>query len=201
MVVGQRNYIQKKKERPLHVFGNSLLTSIVASFFKTEIGDMLSGYRIMTKRYVRSFPCLSTGFSVETEMTIHMLSARIRYKEVATDYKERHADSESKLGTFTDGYRILATIIKLTQSEKPFAFYTSLAFLLGLLSLSLGVPVIVEYMQTSEVPRFPTAILAASLGILAYTSFVTGIIISASAIVRKENQRFQYLNSISKSRD
>jgi len=196
MVIGQRNYLEARNERFLHLLGNKLLTKLVATIFHSEIGDMLSGYRVMTKRYVRAFPCLSSGFSVETEMTINLLSLRVRYKEIPTDYRERRSHSHSKLNTFSDGLQILATIVKLTQAEKPFAFYTSLAFLFALISITLGIPVIFEYFESGLVPRFPTAILAASMGIVAYTSLVTGIIVSAATAVRKENQRFQYLNCL-----
>lgn len=193
MVNGARVPITQHAHRPGHAFGNRLLTGAVAAIFGDRVRDMLSGYRVMSRRFVKSFPALATGFETETELTVHALELRCPIAEVATPYRDRPEGSVSKLRTFSDGLRILRTIVKLMKEERPFAFFTSTGALLSLASLLLAWPLFVTYMDTGLVPRFPTAILVTGLMVLAFTSFVTGLILDAVTHGRRELKRLHYL--------
>ena len=179
--------------RPGHVFGNRLLTGTVAVIFGSRTRDMLSGYRAFSRRFVKSFPALATGFETETELTVHALELRLPIAEIQTPYRDRPRGSASKLRTFRDGFRILRTILLLVKEERPLQFFTITALILVAVSLLLGIPVITEYLDTGLVPRLPTAVLAASGMILAFVSFVTGLILDTVTLARRELKRLHYL--------
>src|SRR4029077_11962420 len=168
MVNGARVTNIEKAYRPGHRFGNWLLTSMVAWIFGNRFHDMLSGYRVMSRRYVKSFPALAAGFETETELTVHALELRMPTAEMLTVYKDRPIGSVSKLSTFRDGFRILWTIIVLVKEERPMQFFTLLAAFLAIVSIVLIIPIVGEYFRTGLVPRFPTAILAMGLMILGF---------------------------------
>jgi len=176
MVNGARMTDSDTAYRPGHRLGNKLLTRIVAYFFGDRIGDLLSGYRVLSRRFVKSFPALASGFEIETELTVHALELRMPIIEVPTPYKDRPEGSNSKLSTYKDGFRILWMIGKLIRDERPLLFFSVVALLLALLALVLVVPIFVTYAQTGFIPRFPTTILATGLMLLAFLSFACGLI-------------------------
>ena len=194
MVNGSRQSTVLGAYRPGHRFGNRLLTAMVAGFFGSRLTDLLSGYRVFSRRFVKSFPALSSGFEIETELSVHALQLRMPLAELPTAYKERPRGSQSKLNTYRDGFRILRTIIYLVKEERPFAFFTAMAALLALLSLVLGIPVIVEFSHTHLVPRLPTALLAAAVAILSFLSFACGLILDTVSRGRVETKRLAYLS-------
>ena len=177
-----------------HVFGNWLLTTLVASVFGKRTTDMLSGYRVFSRRFVKSFPALAGGFEIETELTVHALEMRMPFGEVGTPYKERPPGSTSKLSTFKDGFRILFMIGKLVKEERPLASFTITGALLALLSLIIAAPVLITYYQTGLVPRLPTAVLAAAIMILAFLSVTCGLILQTVTQGRRELKRMTYLS-------
>jgi hypothetical protein len=154
---------------------------------------MLSGYRVFSRRYAKSFPAVSTGFEIETELTVHALELRMPFAEVPVRYRSRPEGSESKLSTYRDGWRILKTICKLFVSERPLLFFSSVAALLALLSVVLAEPLLVTYLQTGLVPRFPTAVLATGTMLTAMLSFVCGVVLHTVTIGRQEAKRLRYL--------
>ncbi|MCM8733132.1 glycosyltransferase family 2 protein [Azospirillum sp. A1-3] len=180
--------------RPGHRFGNLVLTGMVAKIFGSRIGDMLSGYRVFSRRFVKSFPALASGFETETELTVHALELRMPIAEVKTPYKDRPPGSHSKLNTIRDGIRILRTIIILVKEERPLPFFSAAFGLLALLSMILGVPVIATYFETGLVPRFPTALLATGLMLLAFLSLTCGLILDTVTHGRREAKRMSYLS-------
>ena len=194
MVNGRRTTDTAKAYRFGHQFGNRLLTGIVSWIFGKRCLDILSGYRVFSRRFVKSFPALSTGFEIETELTVHALSLNMPMAEVETPYRNRPEESASKLNTYRDGIRILWTILILTKEERPFFFYSTAFSLLALLSFALGIPVALEFLETGLVLRFPTAILAASIMVLAFLSLTTGLILDSVARGRRESKRLHYLN-------
>ena len=159
-----------------HRFGNWLLTRLVAQLFGKRFSDMLSGYRVMSRRFIKSFPALSTGFEIETELTVHALQMRIPIAELPTSYRERPEGSASKLRTLSDGMRIMRTIAYLLKEERPLAFFGTVTTVLVVVALTLGIPVILEFLRTGLVPRLPTAVLATGLMILASLSLVLSLI-------------------------
>lgn len=177
-----------------HRFGNWMLTSVLGLIFGHRFTDVLSGYRGFSRRFVKSFPALSSGFDIEVELTIHALELGLPTAEVDTHYGERPEGSESKLNTYSDGVRILLRIINLFRMEKPLAFFSILAGLLALISLVLAYPLLITYLQTGEVPRFPTAVLSASLMILASLSLASGLILDTVTRGRREMRRLHYLS-------
>ncbi len=193
LVTGKRIEQHEDAYRFGHRFGNRLLTTITTILFGRKSVDLLSGYRVMSRRFVKSFPAISSGFEIETELTIHALSLNLPMREVPTAYKERPAMSESKLNTYRDGVRILSTILLFTKEERPFLFFSSLALALAILSLALGIPVTLEFFDTGLVERFPTAILSASIMLLAFLSLTTGMVLDSVARGRRETKRLAYL--------
>jgi glycosyltransferase involved in cell wall biosynthesis len=175
-----------------HRFGNWLLTTTVARLFGKRFSDMLSGYRVMSRRFVKSFPALSSGFEIETELTVHALQLRVPIVEIQTPYRERPPGSVSKLRTFSDGARILRTIASLVKEEMPMSFFGYIGLLLALVSVVLAIPIFDEFLKTHTVPRFPTAILATGLMILASLSIVCGLILSTVTRGRIELKRLHY---------
>ena len=198
MVVGARveqaqGTYQRGAYRPGHRFGNALLTGLVSKVFGRTIRDMLSGYRVFTRRFVKSFPAMSTGFEIETELSVHALELRMKMAEIDTPYGERPAGSFSKLSTYRDGWRILKLVSHLVKEERPADFFGAAFLALLMLSLVLGIPVIIEFMQTGLVPRFPTAILSTGIMLLAFLSLTCGIILETVTTARREMKRLAYL--------
>ncbi len=195
MVVGTRvENGDEKTYRPGHRFGNKMLTGTVSKIFKGSFSDMLSGYRVFSRRYAKSFPSHSHGFEIETELTIHALELRMRIGEVQTAYGERPEGSVSKLSTYRDGIKILRTIIQLYAYERPLFFYTMIALFMATISFILGVPLIDEYLQTGLVPRFPTAIAAASVMVMGMLSLICGVISHLITVSRRETKYLAYLS-------
>lgn len=193
MVVGARSNAADGAFRPAHKFGNWMLTSLVRTMFGSGFSDMLSGYRVFSRRFVKSFPVMAQGFEIETELTIHALQLEMPATEVPTQFSERREGSESKLNTIADGLRILWTIAGLLKQERPLFFHGIIAVGLFATSLVLGFPVIAEYLQTGLVPRLPTALLASGVMILAFLSLFSGLILDTVTRGRKEAKRLHYL--------
>jgi len=194
MVNGRRQNNADKAYRPGHKFGNVLLTSLVSIIFGNRFDDMLSGYKIFSRRFAKSFPSLSSGFEIETELTVHALELGMPVTEIDTDYGERPEGSESKLSTFGDGFRILKMIGILIKEERPLQFFASLTFALVICSLLISWPLVTTYLQTGLVPRFPTAILATGMMLMAFLSFACGLILDTVTRGRREMKRMQYLS-------
>ncbi|MDX9690096.1 MAG: glycosyltransferase [Proteobacteria bacterium] len=194
MVNGARVTEIEKAYRPGHRFGNWLLTSMVSWIFGNRFKDMLSGYRVFSRRYVKSFPALAAGFETETELTVHALELRMPIEEMATPYKDRPEGSTSKLSTFKDGFRILWTILVLVKEEKPMQFFSLIGAILGLIAIILFLPILEEFFQTGLVPRLPTAILSMGLMGMASLSFACGLILDTVTRGRCEMKRMRYLN-------
>jgi glycosyltransferase involved in cell wall biosynthesis len=176
-----------------HRFGNRVLSGLVRWIFGDRFSDLLSGYRVFSRRFVKSFPALATGFETETEFTVHALELRMPVGEVTARYKERPPGSVSKLHTYRDGLRILRTIVALVKEERPLQFFSSVGLVLFLLSLGLGIPVVTEFLNTGLVPRLPTAVLAMGLAGMAMLSLAAGLILDSVARGRKELKRLAYL--------
>lgn len=193
MVTGARVTDIEAAYRRGHKFGNFMLTGMVRAVFGDRISDMLSGYRVFSRRFVKSFPALSAGFETETEFTVHALDLQMPVGEVQTAYRDRPAGSASKLRTYTDGLRILRTILVLVKEERPLQFFSSCAAILLLVSLALGLKVVIEFWETGAVPRLPTAILATGLGLLGCLSLMSGLILDSVSRGRKELKRLAYL--------
>jgi glycosyltransferase involved in cell wall biosynthesis len=193
MVVGNRISTEQAAYRPGHRFGNAMLTGFVSSIFGRTFTDILSGYRVFSRRYVKSFAAHSAGFEIETELTVHALALRMPVAEVPTVYKARPEGSVSKLNTYRDGFRILGTILRLFKSERPLAFYSIFAALSALLSLALAEPIVQTYLDTGLVPRLPTATLCAALMLLGVILLVCGIVLDAVTKGRIEQKHFSYL--------
>ncbi|WP_044559522.1 glycosyltransferase family 2 protein [Azospirillum sp. B4] len=193
MVNGARVTEIEAAYRPGHRFGNMLLTGLVTFIFGKRTNDMLSGYRVFSRRFVKSFPALAGGFETETELTVHALELRMPIAEVETPYKDRPPGSVSKLSTYKDGMRILWMITKLVKEERPMLFFGVAALLLALLSVILGIPIFVTYVETGLVPRLPTAVLATSLMTLAFLSLTCGLILDTVTRGRREMKRLRYL--------
>jgi len=194
MVNGARVEKSQAAYRRGHRFGNRLLTGLVAWFFGERLNDMLSGYRIMSRRFVKSFPALASGFETETELTVHALQLRLPIGERMTPYRERPPASSSKLRTIPDGIRIMRLIIRLVREERPLEFFAAVAGLLMLASLILAIPVLTEYWRTGLVPRLPTAVLSTGLMLLAFLSLMSGLILATVTRGRVESKRLQYLS-------
>jgi hypothetical protein len=193
MVVGSRSAISGTAYRPAHKFGNWLLSTLVRRIFGEGFRDMLSGYRVFSRRFVKSFPVMSQGFEVETELTIHALELEMPCAEVETEFRDRPAGSESKLRTISDGLRILGTIANLLRQERPFVLFGFAAGLLALAALALAYPLLVDYLATGLVPRLPTAVLATGVMLLAYLSLFSGLILANVTRSRQEAKRLRYL--------
>ncbi len=201
MVIGARKEVDLAAYRVGHRWGNKLLTGLVQYFFKRHLTDMLSGYRVFSKRFVKTFPAQSSGFEIETELTVHAFSSRIPMTEVETDYFARPAGSQSKLSTYKDGFRILLMIVNLIKEERPLYFFSLIFVVLFVLSLLLGIPILNNYLETGLVPRMPSAILSMGMMICAVISLFVGFILDSLAKTRKENRRLAYLNYRTSSED
>jgi Glycosyltransferases involved in cell wall biogenesis len=193
VVSGRRIAVAGTTHRVGHVFGNRLLTGLTVLMFRVKLLDLLTGYRVMSRRFVKSFPFTAEGFSIETELTVHAVRLLMPMAEVNTRYKERPCGSVSKLNTWRDGVRILFAIVGLVREERPLVFFTAIFAVLMLLSLVLGTPVVLEYLKTGLVPRLPTAVLSTGLMLLAFFSLASGLILDTVTRGRWELKRLAYL--------
>ena len=193
MVVGLRVDQAQAAWRPGHRAGNWLLTSFLASAFGKAFKDILSGYRVFSRRFVKSFPVLSDGFEIETELSVHALELSLPTAEIETPYYARPEGSVSKLNTWRDGFRILGTIFKLYRSEQPLRFFSAIAIFLALVAVGLAVPVFVTYLEQGIVPRLPTAVLSMGLVILAMLSLSSGLVLDTVTRGRREMKLLAYL--------
>lgn len=193
MVVAVREAIDAAAYRPGHAFGNRMLTGFLAWLFGRPCKDILSGYRVFSRRFAKSFPVLSQGFEIETELTVHALELKMQIGELPTPYGERPEGSFSKLSTYKDGFRILRTMLRLFSAERPLTFYGSIGVVLALLASLLAVPLFVTYFDTGLVPRFPTAILSTGLMVLAALSVFAGLILDTVTRGRRELKMLAYL--------
>ncbi|MDQ3478992.1 MAG: glycosyltransferase [Pseudomonadota bacterium] len=194
MVVGIRKHDAAEAYRGGHVIGNRVFTSLLAGLFGRSFSDIFSGYRVFSRRFVKSFPVLSSGFEIETEMSVHALELRMPVGEVETRYLARPEGSDSKLSTFRDGWRILKTIATLYRLERPVLFFGTIGALLMIAALILSIPLIVTYAETGLVPRFPTAILVTGMVIVAVLCFFAGLILDTVTRGRREMRRLAYLS-------
>lgn len=193
-VLGVRQDNQESTSyRPGHEVGNMMFNRLTGWLFQSRVTDMLSGYRVFSRRFVKSFPAISKRFEIETELTVHMMSLRLPSTEVPIDFRDRPDGSESKLSTFKDGFRILGLISALVRHERPRLFYGVITTVLALASLLFGLPVVWEFWQTGLVPRFPTAILAAALMGLAFLLGSVGLTLDGLRRARRETSRLAYL--------
>jgi glycosyltransferase involved in cell wall biosynthesis len=194
MVVATRRHEKAEAYRGGHVIGNKLFTRLLAGLFGRSFTDIFSGYRAFSRRFVKSFPVLSEGFEIETEMSVHSLELRMPVGELETRYLARPEGSHSKLSTFRDGWRILKTIVTLYRIERPVLFFGGIGLLLVLAALILAVPLVITYVQTGLVPRFPTAILVTGMTIVAVLCFFAGLILDTVTRGRREMRRLAYLS-------
>ncbi|WP_174297138.1 glycosyltransferase family 2 protein [Sphingomonas bacterium] len=193
MVVGSRIGTAQAAYRRGHRFGNALLTGMLARLFGRSFTDILSGYRVFSRRFVKSYPALSTGFEIETDISVHALELRMPVAEVQTPYFERPEGSVSKLSTYADGWRITRTIATLYRIERPLLFFGSMGAAFAFLAVLLSLPLVGTYWRTGLVPRFPTAVLATGLMILAFLSWFAGLILDTVVRGRREVRRLAYL--------
>ena len=194
MVVGTRQHEDADAYRGGHVLGNRLFTGLLARLFGRSFTDIFSGYRVFSRRFVKSFPVLSAGFEIETEISVHALELRMPCGELATAYGARPEGSASKLSTYRDGWRILKTIGTLYRVERPVLFYGTIGALLLLAGLILAVPLVLTYLDTGLVPRVPTAILVTGMAIVAVLCFFAGLILDTVTRGRREMRRLAYLS-------
>ena len=193
MVVANRVHREQSAYRAGHVAGNRLLSGFVTSVFGPSFNDMLSGYRVFSRRFVKSFPLLSSGFEIETELTIHALELGLAVAEIDTPYYARLEGSASKLNTWRDGLRILGTIIRLYRAERPLSLFGAIGIALGIASLGFAVPIFITYFETGLVPRLPTAVLSTGLMLLACLSIAVGLILDTVTRGRREVKLLAYL--------
>jgi glycosyltransferase involved in cell wall biosynthesis len=194
MVVCTRRHEEKVAYRRGHTLGNRAVTGLLAGLFGRSFSDIFSGYRVFSRRFVKSFPVLSSGFEIETEISVHALELRMPVGEVETAYAARPEGSQSKLSTYSDGWRILKTIVTLYRIERPVLFYGSIGAFLVALAIILAIPLVTTYLATGLVPRFPTAILATGLIIVAVLCFFSGLILDTVTRGRREVRRLAYLS-------
>jgi glycosyltransferase involved in cell wall biosynthesis len=194
MVVGTRRHEAADAYRGGHVLGNKLFTRLLAGLFGRSFTDIFSGYRVFSRRFVKSFPVLSSGFEIETEISVHALELRMPVGEVETRYAARPEGSHSKLSTFRDGWRILYTILTLYRIERPVLFFGTIGALLVAVALLLSIPLVITYLHTGLVPRLPTAILVTGMTIVAVLCFFAGLILDTVTRGRREMRRLAYLS-------
>jgi glycosyltransferase involved in cell wall biosynthesis len=199
MVVGARISNEEQAYRRGHRFGNVMLTQFAARIFGNSFSDMLSGYRIFSRRFVKSFPAHSSGFEIETELAVHALELRMPVAEIKTDYRSRPDGSASKLNTYRDGLRILLTILRLFKAEKPLLFFSIGFAVCSIASVVLALPVFATYVETGLVPRLPTALLCAALMLFGALLLVCGLVLDTVTRGRAEAKRFAYLGLLAPS--
>lgn len=193
MVIGDRlsgTYFKVNKRR-FHNFGNRLVRNIINLLFKSKINDIMTGYRAFSYEFVKTFPILSKGFEIETEMTIHALDKNLLIKEIPIIYKDRVVGSNSKLRTFSDGHKVLKTIINLFIEYRPLSFFTTLSLIFLLISISFGTPVFIEYFETGLVPRFPTLIFSGFMLMISMLLLMCGLILNI--VIKKDRKLFEYM--------
>lgn len=192
MVIGDRltSTYFKENKRAFHNFGNTLVRKIINSLFQTDIRDIMTGCRAMSYQFVKSFPVLSQGFEIETEMTIHAVERNMSIENIVIAYRDRPEGSESKLNTFTDGTKVICTIGRLYKNYRPFACFGGLSAVLALIAFIFFVPVFITYLETGLVPNFPTLIVSGFTALAAIISFFSGLILST--IVEKDRQAFEF---------
>lgn len=193
MVIGDRlssTYFEENK-RPFHNFGNSLVRGLINKLFHADVKDIMTGYRAFSKPFVKHFPVLSQGFEIETEMTIHALDKNFYLKEVPVQYRDRPDGSVSKLNTYSDGFKVLMTIARLFREYKPFVFFSIVALLFVLVAIVMFIPVLIDYLETGLVPRFPTLIVSGLLALLGFMFFFCGV--TLDVVARKHKQLFEIL--------
>jgi glycosyltransferase involved in cell wall biosynthesis len=193
VVSGKRIATAQAAYRAGHVLGNRMLTGLTAMMFRVKIADLLTGYRVMSRRFVKSFPFTAEGFGIETELTVHAVRLLMPVVELDTRYKERPEGSVSKLNTWRDGFRILFTIALLVREERPLVFFSGIFLMFAILSLLIGAPVVYEYAKTGLVPRLPSAVLSTALMVLAFLSLASGLILDTVTRGRWEAKRMAYL--------
>lgn len=193
MVIGDRlssTYFEENK-RPFHNFGNSLVRGLINHLFHAEVKDIMTGYRAFSKPFVKHFPVLSQGFEIETEMTIHALDKNFYLKEIPVQYRDRPEGSVSKLNTYSDGVKVLMTIARLFREYKPFMFFSYIALIFLIFALILFIPILIDYFETSLVPRFPTLIVSGLLALLGFMFFFCGL--TLDVVANKHKQLFEIL--------
>ena len=193
LLTARRIHTDAAAYRMGHVLGNRMLTGLTATLFQVRLTDILSGYRVFSRRFVKSFPFTAEGFGIETELTVHAVRLMMPMAEMDTRYKERPVGSVSKLNTWVDGFRILRTIAHLVREERPLVFFTVAFLVLAAFSLFVGTPVVSEYLDTGQVPRLPTAVLATGLMLLAFLALTCGLILDMVTRGRWEQKRMAYL--------
>jgi hypothetical protein len=194
LVNGRRVPVDNTAYRAGHRFGNRVLSAAVANVFGHRVEDMLSGLKVMSRRFVKSFPCLATGFEIETELTIHALELRMPVAECPVAYRDRHRDSHSKLNTIRDGLRVLSLIGALVRAERPMVFFGAVFAALAIPALLMGASIYAEFLRTGLVARFPTAILCSAMMLLAFLSVACGLILETVSLGRREQKRMTYLS-------
>ena len=201
MTVGDRlsngTYAEENK-RAFHGFGNNLVRAMIKWIYGYSFDDVMTGYRAMSKPFVKTFPVLSEGFQIETELSIHAVDHRWRIQDVPVKYRDRPAGSESKLNTVSDGIKVIAMIGTLFKDYRPLKFFSLIAIIFAIVGLALGIPIVAEYFQTGLVPRFPTAMLAASFMFLCGLSLATGLILDSVAKVERKQWELQAYKTYSK---
>lgn len=193
MVTAIRDFKYSATYEKTNTYGTKALAFIVNKIFGGEIQDMFSGYRAFSRRFVKSFPMVSTGFEIETELTIHALELQMRTAEIEAPYFDREPGSRSKLRAFRDGFKVLFMIIRFIKEERPVQLFASLGAISALLSIGLGIPLVMTYLNTGLVPRIPTAILSSALMLLGFLGLIIGFILSAVTTARRETKRLSYL--------
>lgn len=194
MVVGDRlssTYFTENK-RPFHNFGNSIVRSSINKLFHCDIKDIMTGYRAFSYGFVKTFPVLSTGFEIETEMTIHAVYNNMQIENVIVDYRDRPEGSESKLNTFSDGFRVIRTIVKLYRDYKPFGFFGLCAAVLAVIAIAMFIPILFAYLETGLVLRFPTLFCCGFIGLAAVQAFFAGLILSNMALKNRRDFEYRY---------
>lgn len=201
MVIGDRlsSTYFKENKRPFHNFGNRLVRGLINTLFKSKVRDIMTGYRAFSYEFVKTFPVLSKGFEIETEMTIHALDKNFLLKEIPVEYRDRPDGSESKLSTYSDGFKVLKIIVRLFKEYKPTIFFTLISLLFLVISVIFAVPVFKEYFQTGLVPRYPTLIFSGFMLIISILLFVCGLILEV--VVKKHRQLFEILLINTKKHD
>lgn len=197
MVIGDRlsnGTYEKENKRAFHNLGNNLVKGLIGLLFKNEIKDIMTGYRVFNKFFVKTMPVMSEGFQIETEMSIHALDKKFRLKEIPIEYRDRPDGSESKLNTFRDGYRVIKTLIGLFKDYKPLLFFCSISIVSLILGLLVGIPVIVEFILTRFITKVPSAVLAVGFILVSVVSLSSGLILDTISATSKRNYEL-YLNN------
>jgi len=193
LLTARRVHTKAAAYRAGHVLGNRLLTGLTSILFNVHLSDMLSGYRVFSRRFVKSFPFTAEGFAIETELTVHAVRLMMPMVEMDTSYKERQVGSVSKLNTWRDGFRILATIGYLVREERPLLFFTAVSSIFAVVAIFIGIPIVSEFFRTGLVARLPTAVLATGLMVIAFLSLTCGLILDTVTRGRWEAKRMAYL--------